>query len=151
MKIYLAGSISGGRIFENNLLKISNILENMGHTVMTKDSVVKTNDLKKSNTLLLSFRKFIVKRDLKWIKNSDLFIAEVSTYSHGVGYEHRCAEEFKKPILLLRHASLQKERYSAFLDGQSYDKMNFSFYDSGNIKKVLERFIKKYERKIYSH
>lgn len=146
MKIYFAGSISGGRNFENNLLMISKMLEKMGHTVMTKDNVVKTNDLKRNNSSSLSFRKYIVKRDLKWIETCDLFIAEVSTYSHGVGYEHRCAEEFKKPILLLRNNSLSKDRYTAFFDGSEYDKLTFSFYDSGNIEKILERFIKKYER-----
>ena len=98
------------------------------------------------NKKLLSVRKYIVKRDLNWLKNSDLFIAEVSVYSHGIGYEHRCAEEFKKPILMLRHSSLSKKTYSAFLDGSGYAKFSFSFYDSGNIKKILKRFIKKYER-----
>lgn len=145
MKIYLAGSIAGGRAFENSLKEISNILEKMGHTIVTKDNVVRNNDKTKSKKLL-SVRKYIVKRDLKWLKNSDLFIAVISTYSHGVGYEHRCAEEFKKPILLLRHSSLSKETYSAFLDGHSYDKLTFSFYDSGNIEKILERFIEKNER-----
>jgi len=145
MKIYLAGSIAAGRDFENSVKEISGILEEMGHTIITKDNVVNNNDKTKSKKLL-SVRKYIVKRDLNWLKNSDLFIAEVSIYSHGIGYEHRCAENYKKPILMLRHSSLSKETYSAFLDGQSYDKFNFSFYDSGNIKKVLERFIKKYER-----
>ena len=145
MKIYLAGSISAGRDFENGIKMISNILEKMKHTIVTKDNVVNNNDRTK-NKKLLSVRKYLVKRDLNWLKNSDLFIAEVSVYSHGIGYEHRCAEEFKKPILLLRHSSLSKKTYSAFLDGQLYDNFNFSFYDSGNIKKKLERFIKKYER-----
>lgn len=145
MKIYLAGSIAAGREFENSIQMISDVLEKMGHTIVTKDNVVKNNDKTKSKKLL-SVRKYIVKRDLNWLKNSDLFIAEVSTYSHGVGYEHRCAEEFKKPILLLRHNSLIKKTYSAFLDGHSYKNLTFSFYDSGNIEKILERFIKKYER-----
>ena len=145
MKIYLAGSIAGGREFKNSIKEISDILEKMGHAIITKDNVVNNNDKTKSKKLL-SVRKYIVKRDLNWLKNSDLFIAEVSTYSHGVGYEHRCAEEFKKPILLLRHSSLSKETYSAFLDGYSHDKFSFSFYDSSNIEKILERFIKKYER-----
>jgi len=145
MKIYLAGSIAGGREFEKSIKLISDILEKMGHVIVTKDNVVNNNDKTKSKKLL-SVRKYIVERDLNWLKNSDLFIAEVSTYSHGVGYEHRCAEELKKPILLLRHSSLIKETYSAFLDGHSYDKLSFSFYDSNNIKKILERFIKKYER-----
>lgn len=145
MKIYLAGSIAAGREFEDSIKTISDSLEQMGHSIVTKENVVKNNDKTKSKKLL-SVRKYIVKRDLNWLKNSDLFIAEVSTYSHGVGYEHRCAEEFNKPILLLRHSSLSKENYSAFIDGHSYDKLSFSFYDSSNIRKILEKFVKKYER-----
>lgn len=145
MKIYLAGSISAGREFENGIKIISDFLEQMGHTIITKENVVKNDDKTRSKKLL-SVRKYIVKRDLNWLKNSDLFIAEFSTYSHGVGYEHRCAEEYKKPILLLRHNSLSRDNYSAFLDGHNYDKLSFSFYDKDNIKKILERFIKKYGR-----
>jgi len=145
MKIYLAGSMSASREFENGIRLISDNLEEMGHIIVTKSNVVQNND-KVKNKKLLSSRKYIVKRDQEWLKDSDLFIAEVSIYSHGVGYEHRYAEDCGKPILMLRHSSLKKDIYSAFLDGQNYDKMNFSFYDSGNIRKILERFIKKYER-----
>jgi len=145
MKIYLAGSIAGGRKFEKNVEMISNTLEEMGHKIISKENVVKNVDKNKSKKLL-SVRKYIVKRDVEWIKKSDLFIAEVSTYSHGVGYEHKTAEVLKKPILLLRDNSLKKEGYSAFLDGHSYKKLSFSFYDSNTIKKVLTKFIQKYEK-----
>jgi|GEM_PF-10289 len=146
MKIYLAGSIAGGREFAKNLKVISDILEEKGHVVLTKDNVVENND-KKENKKLPTVRKFIFERDLKWLKECDLFIAETSTYSHGVGYEQRLAEEFGKPILILRDKSLSKISYSAFLDGTGYKKLSFSFYDNDNIKKVLEGFIKKYEKR----
>jgi hypothetical protein len=146
MKIYLAGSIAGGRKFEKNLEMISGTLESMGHKIISKENVVKNVDKNKSKKLL-SVRKYIVKRDIGWIKKSDLFIAEVSTYSHGVGYEHKTAEVLKKPILLLRDSSLKKEGYSPFLDGHLYKKLSFSFYSTSNIKKILEKFIKKYEKR----
>jgi hypothetical protein len=79
-------------------------------------------------------------RDKRWIRECDTFIAEVSQYSHGVGYEHAYAESLDKPVLLLRHSSLKGKKYSAFLDGSDHSKFMFSFYDEENIKKVLQNF-----------
>lgn len=38
-------------------------------------------------------------RDLKWIRECDALIAEVSTPSHGVGYEIARALSLNKPVL----------------------------------------------------
>lgn len=143
MKIYLAGSIAGGRKFEKNLQLISDELEKAGHKIMTKENVV-NNELVTRKPRTLKDRKYIMKRDKSWIRKCDAFIAEVSTYSHGVGYEHAYAETQKKPLLLLRHKSLQGEKYSAFLDGTDYRKFTFKFYDEKNIGRILKEFFKKY-------
>jgi len=143
MKIYLAGSIAGGREFEEGLILISQSLEKMGHIVMTKDNVV-GNEMKKTSPRNLRDRRLIMIRDKSWIRQCDAFIAEVSTYSHGVGYEHCYAESLAKPILFLRNKKLIQVKYSAFLDGTDYKKFIFSFYDSKNITKVLKGFFEKY-------
>ncbi|MFC1600485.1 nucleoside 2-deoxyribosyltransferase [Patescibacteria group bacterium] len=135
MKIYLAGSIAGGREFEKGIKIISEILESMGHVVMTKDNVV-ANEMKTNPTRTLRDRKWMMKRDKGWIRDCDAFVAEVSTYSHGVGYEHAYAESLGKPILLLRHKTLKGNKYSAFLDGTSHKKFMFSFYDERNLGRV---------------
>ena len=43
----------------------------------------------------------IYERDVNWIRESDLLIAEVSTPSHGVGYEIAYALTLNKPVLAL--------------------------------------------------
>ena len=43
----------------------------------------------------------IFNRDISWLRESDLFIAEVSSPSLGVGYEIGLAEQYNIPILCL--------------------------------------------------
>ena len=140
MKIYLAGSIAAGRDFEEVLKLVARVLEEIGHVVMTKKNVI-GNELKSNPPRTLNDRRRIMKRDKKWIRECDAFIAEVSTYSHGVGYEHAYAESLEKPILLLRHKSLMQNKYSAFLDGSDYKKFMFAFYDENNINKIINKFL----------
>ena len=45
-------------------------------------------------------------RDTRWIDESEVLIAEVSTHSHGVGYEISYALERGKPVLCLHRKDL---------------------------------------------
>ena len=144
LKVYLAGSIAAGRDFVDGIRIISDTVEQLGLKVVTKSTTVNTSK-KFTNSSTLKSRRAIVVRDKKWIRNSDFVIQEVSQYSHGVGYEHAYAESQNKPILLLRHKSLENQKYSAFLDGTDYKMFMFSFYNEDNIKLTLEKFFKKYD------
>lgn len=144
-KVYLCGSIAGGRDFESNLVLICDELEDLNCRVLTKGNVVK-NQKRLNNDSTLSSRRKIMKRDKKWVRESDLVVQEISQYSHGVGYEHAYAESQNKPILILRHNNFKGQRYSAFLDGTDYKKFMFSFYDENNINSVLKKFINKYAK-----
>jgi nucleoside 2-deoxyribosyltransferase len=57
----------------------------------------------------------IWERDIKWLKNSDVVVAEVSAPSLGVGYEIGKAEEWGKPIICLFRSSERK--LSAMIGG----------------------------------
>ncbi len=135
--------MAAGREFAGSLKLTSKTLEDMGHHILTKENVIKMSP-KYTKTSSLRGRKAIMKRDKAWIGKCDAFIAEVSTYSHGAGYEHCYAESQKKPILLLRYKSLECKSYSAFLDGTDYKKFMLSFYDEKNIRNVLKKFFDKY-------
>jgi len=97
MKIYFAGSIRGGRVNQESYSHIIDCLHNYGN-VLTEH--VGNFYLKESGEQNLS-DEMIYERDLEWLKQADVLIAEVSTPSLGVGYEISRAEEFKKPILCL--------------------------------------------------
>ncbi len=143
MKIYLAGSISSGRKFKENISFIASLLISHGHRVLSLDNVVNLHpvDLKAKTQ---KDRQRIVVRDKKRIRNADAVIIEASNIGYGIGYEHRLAENFNKPVLVIRDISLRNEWQSAFFDGTGYKKLTFAFYDKNNIENILKIFFKRY-------
>ena len=122
MKIYFAGSIRGGRndkelYFQiiQHLQKYGEVLtEHVGHINLTESG----EDLSDNS---------IYERDMSWISEADIFVAEVSTPSIGVGYEIREAErEGKDTICLYRNSS--EKKLSAMISGN--DKLKIIRYNS---------------------
>jgi 2'-deoxynucleoside 5'-phosphate N-hydrolase len=95
MNIYFACSITGGRDFEPLYQVIIASLLADGHTVPTAhlaDSGVKALEA------IVSPRE-VYERDADWIRECEALVAEVSTPSHGVGYEIAFALIIGKPVL----------------------------------------------------
>ena len=95
MFIYFACSITGGREDQLVYQAIVDGLLGDGHEIPTAH-------LAKPNVLELEAIVDPVEvytRDVTWINASDALIAEVSTPSHGVGYEIAYALERGKPVL----------------------------------------------------
>jgi nucleoside 2-deoxyribosyltransferase len=111
MKIYFAGSISGGRDDKEVYLKIISLLKNYGEVLtehigdseMTSDGEDLPDD-------------FIYERDMGWLRSSDVIVAEVSTPSLGVGYEIASALNLNKKIICLYREGAPK-RVSSMLTG----------------------------------
>ena len=83
MKIYFAGSIRGGRDDADLYLQIIDHLRQYGE-VLTEHVGDKNLKLLGEDGLT---DDYIHKRDLEWVLESDVLVAEVSTASLGVGYE----------------------------------------------------------------
>ncbi len=103
MKIYFCGSMTGGRVDLDIYKEIISFLKNIG-TVLTEHVVYDEKTLLTDDGTFLEnnnhiTENYIYERDMKWIKESDVVIAEVSTPSLGVGYEIKAAEELGKPII----------------------------------------------------
>jgi len=97
MKIYFACAITGGRKDESNYQAIVAGLQTAGHEVLTAG-------LASSEVILLEATAGPVKvyeRDTAWIRESNCLIAEVSTPSHGVGYEYGYALSQGKPVVCI--------------------------------------------------
>jgi len=95
MNIYFACSITGGREFEPIYQAIVAALEAEGH-------VIPTSHLASSEVVGLEkivSPQDVYLRDIRWIEQADIVIAEVSTPSHGVGYEVAYALSLGKPVL----------------------------------------------------
>ena len=135
MKIYFCGSIRGGRQLATTYQKIITMLK-ADHQVLTEhlgdDNEIETKDR------ILSDRQ-IHDRDMDWIRQSDLVVAEVTIPSLGVGYEIGRAIELNIPVLCLFNASSDK-KLSAMIAG-SGGAENHEYHDLDDLEEAVKQFI----------
>lgn len=103
MNIYFACSITGGREFESVYQAIVDSLLAHGYQVPT--SHLAQAEAMEGERILSP--QDVYERDVNWIRNCDVLIAEVSVPSHGVGYEIAYALQTGKPVLCI-HLSGRK-------------------------------------------
>lgn len=94
MKIYFAGSIRGGRDDAGLYGELIQLLQSYGE-VLTEH--IGDKQLSTHGEGLVA--EHIFERDVKWVHEADLVIAEVTTPSLGVGYEIGLAEALGKKII----------------------------------------------------
>jgi 2'-deoxynucleoside 5'-phosphate N-hydrolase len=95
MKIYFSCSITGGRDDEAVYAALVAHLGAHGHEVLTAH-LASARALEDETRLQA---EAVYARDCAWVRECDAVIAEVSTPSHGVGYEIGYALEHGKPVL----------------------------------------------------
>jgi len=95
-KIYFAGAIRGGRGDAAIYLNIVKQLAKYGH-ILTEH----VGDAALSSSGETADDRHIHDRDLAWLRESQILVAEVTVPSLGVGYEIGKATEWGKPVLCL--------------------------------------------------
>ncbi len=134
MNIYFAGSIRGGREDVKIYHEIIIHLRKFGN-VLTEH--VADDNLEKAGEKNMSDKE-IHDRDLEWLKQSDVLIAEVTTPSLGVGYEIKTAISWKKKILCLYRKQKGKS-LSAMIAG--CPDLEVNYYESlTEVKEILNRY-----------
>ena len=92
--MYFSCSITGGRNDQNTYQHIVHHLQERGLVVLTahlaEERFLEEGEKIDAHTTY--------QRDIAWLKDSAALFAEVSTPSHGVGYEIAMAEILHKPI-----------------------------------------------------
>jgi len=121
MNIYFACSITGGREFEPVYQKIVAALIKDGHEIPTSHLV--QSDVSENEGVISP--KQVYERDVNWIKNCDVLIAEVSVPSHGVGYEIGFALNTGKPVLCLYQ---KDKKVSKMISGNSDPALTVNGY-----------------------
>jgi nucleoside 2-deoxyribosyltransferase len=95
MNVYFSCSITGGRAEEAVYQAIVKELEDLGHEVPTAHlSSPQVMDMEQVVDPVEIFE-----RDMAWLRECDAVVAEVSSPSHGVGYEIAYALTLGKPVL----------------------------------------------------
>lgn len=95
MKVYFSCSLTGGRKDEPAYQAIVDHLLSAGHDVLTahlaRPEVMQLEQVVEPSE--------VYRRDIEWIEECQALVAEVSTPSHGVGYEIAYALTRGKPVL----------------------------------------------------
>jgi len=125
MNIYFACSITGGREFEAVYQQIVSALLADGHEIPTSH-LAEAKALKGEGLLTAND---VYQRDVNWIQNCDVLIAEVSVPSHGVGYEIGYALHIGKPVLCIYETG---RRVSKMITGNQDANLTINEYsDAG--------------------
>ena len=95
-RIYFAGAIRGGRDDAPLYAEIVSLLPNYGEVLTEHIGDTALTDAGEGRS-----DREIYERDLAWLKESDVLVAEVTTPSLGVGYEIAKATEWGMPVLCL--------------------------------------------------
>ena len=141
MKIYFAASIRGGRddvLIYSELIKL---LQKYG-TVLTEHVADKNlNDFGES---LLDDEK-IHDRDMNWLLESDIVIAEVTNPSLGVGYEIGRAIENDKKVVCLYKVK-ENKKISAMILGSNKIK-SFNYRNLHELENFLNKIFQSLTKK----
>ena len=133
MKFYFAGSIRGGREKVYTYIKINDLLKKYGTVLDEHVANINVNEMEQGLT-----STEIYNRDINWINECDILVAEVSVPSLGVGYEIAYAEKLGKRIICLYDENIN---VSAMITGNK--KIKFIKYNNeDNLLKELEELLR---------
>lgn len=106
MQIYFGFTVAGDRSTLETARGIVRCLEELGHEVLTRHLV--RDDARAADRLLGPAA--VYQRDMRWLEECDLFIAEISGSSFGLGFEagYLLGAASKQVILLYNISCLDK-------------------------------------------
>jgi nucleoside 2-deoxyribosyltransferase len=142
MNIYFSCAITGGRQDQLIYAALVEALLEDGHvvptsslaspTVMEAEAIISPPD--------------VYERDVAWVKACDVVVAEVSTPSHGVGYEIALAVCSGKPVLCCYQEGRQ---VSKMITGNSSPGLQvFSYRTPEELVKLVRDCLKQLDRNL---
>ncbi len=133
MDIYFSCSLTGGRQDQPAYAALVRHLADQGHRVLTAhlaDPGVMAQDAVVDAAAVFA-------RDLAWLEACDALVAEVTTPSHGVGFELAHARALGKPVLCLHRAGA---RVSKMITGCPEFRL-CAYADHGDAQAAAARFL----------
>jgi nucleoside 2-deoxyribosyltransferase len=126
MNIYFSCSITGGRNDQKNYHDIVSALVAAGHVVPT--AILADPHILDYEAATSAIE--VYQRDIDWLNACDAVVAEISTPSHGVGYEIAYALEKDKPVICGYQAG---KRVSKMLSGNTHPRITLIEYQNTDI------------------
>ena len=123
MNIYFSCSITGGREDQDIYAQIVHFLQEYEYKVLTAHLAYKKVIAEEADLTPIE----VYRRDMTWVSNCDVLIAEVSTPSHGVGYEIAEAIHYNKPVFCCYKKG---RKVSKIITGNTNEKYRVFCYKS---------------------
>jgi len=116
MKIYFGFTVAGDRSSLAIARRLVELLESLGHEVLTRHLV--SDDAAAMDRAIPA--QAVYQRDMLWLEQCDVFIAEVSGSSFGLGYEagYVLGSSAQKAILFYRREAAS--RISLLITGNTH-------------------------------
>ena len=134
MNVYFGFTVAGDRSAIDTARKVVRLLEQLGHRVLTRH-LVEENAWEADRRISA---QQVYRRNMAWLEQCDLFIAEVSGSSFGLGFEagYLLGATNKRVILLYRREL--EQRVSLLISGNSHG--NCTIVPYATVEEV-EKFI----------
>lgn len=124
MKIYFGFTVAGDRSSLAAARRIVQLLEEQGHEVLTRHLV--DDDAREADRRIGA--RGVYGRDLAWLEQCDIFIAEVSGSSFGLGFEAGyLLGATEKPVVLLYRAEVEF-KISLMITGNTHPRCTLLRY-----------------------
>jgi len=130
MKIYFGFTVAGDRSAIDTARRVVQLLEELGHEVLTRH-LVSDNAWETDRSIS---PQDVFRRDMAWLDQCDLFIAEVSGSSFGLGFEtgYLLGATRRKVVLLYRREL--EGRVSLLITGNTHE--NCTLVPYGTVEEV---------------
>jgi hypothetical protein len=115
MKIYFGFTVAGDRSTVETARGMVRCLEDLGHEVLTRHLV--SDDARAADRMLGP--EAVYQRDMAWLRQCDLFIAEASGSSFGVGFEAGYLLGAATAKVILFYNSNLKDKLSFLITGNT--------------------------------
>jgi hypothetical protein len=135
VKVYFGFTVAGDRSSLQVARRIVEWLESRGHEVLTRHLV--SDDAREQDRRLRPEQVF--ERDMRWLEAADLFIAEVSGSSFGLGFEAGYVLGSSARKVILFYCAESAERISLLITGNTHPNCTVAPYRTvQEVEGVLE-------------
>ena len=138
MNIYFCGAIRGGRALAGTYAKLISMLQRHGKVLtehLGSDEEIESKDRIMSD-------KEIHDRDMQWIVDSQVLVADVTVPSLGVGYEIGRAIEMGKPVLCLFQQDTEYTLSAMISGSEGVEIEQYKIPDQ--VKEAFDAFFRKH-------
>jgi hypothetical protein len=138
MKIYLGFTVAGSRSSIEAAKRILTVLQSLGHEVLTSHLV--SDDAWRADRSVAPQKIFA--RDMNWLAECDLFVAEVTGSSFGLGFEtgYLLGATAKKTIICFERDA--EHRISLLITGNTHPNCLLAPYsDLGELEELVRKHV----------